>query len=83
MAWALVYSAAAKKDVEDLDPVIRKRIGKKILTLQNDPLSHAKKLVDFKPPLYRFRAGDYRVIFELGKGKIFILRIGHRSTIYR
>ena len=83
MSLALVYSAAAKKDIEKLDPVVRRRLGKKILALQSNPLALAKKLADFKPPLYRFRVGDYRVIFELGKDKVFILRIGHRSEIYK
>lgn len=34
---------------------------------------------------YRFRIGDYRVIFDLeGEDEdIVVLRVGHRSLIYR
>ncbi|PIU83448.1 MAG: hypothetical protein COS68_03990 [Elusimicrobia bacterium CG06_land_8_20_14_3_00_38_11] len=33
--------------------------------------------------MYRFRVGDYRVIFDVDKNNIVILRIGHRKKIYR
>lgn len=37
------------------------------------------------PPLYRFPVGDYRVIYTLREQEllILVLRIGHRSNIYR
>ncbi|HUD81721.1 MAG TPA: type II toxin-antitoxin system RelE/ParE family toxin [Patescibacteria group bacterium] len=32
---------------------------------------------------YRFRVGDYRVVFDLNKNKIIILMIEHRREVYR
>jgi mRNA interferase RelE/StbE len=32
---------------------------------------------------YRFRIGDYRVVFDLEGDEIVILRVGHRRDIYR
>ncbi len=32
---------------------------------------------------YRFRVGDYRVIFDLEGEEIVVLRVGHRKEIYR
>lgn len=32
---------------------------------------------------YRFRIGDYRVIFDIENDKIIILRVGHRAKIYK
>jgi mRNA interferase RelE/StbE len=32
---------------------------------------------------YRFRVGDYRVIFDMEGEEIVVLRVGHRSHIYR
>ncbi len=32
---------------------------------------------------YRFRVGNYRVIFDLDDEQIVILRVGHRRDIYR
>jgi mRNA interferase RelE/StbE len=32
---------------------------------------------------YRFRIGDYRVIFDLVDDEIVVLRVGHRREIYK
>jgi mRNA interferase RelE/StbE len=34
---------------------------------------------------FRLRVGDYRVIhrFDLGKGEIYLIAVGHRREIYR
>ncbi|MDH4220892.1 MAG: type II toxin-antitoxin system RelE/ParE family toxin [Candidatus Aminicenantes bacterium] len=32
---------------------------------------------------YRFRIGDYRVIFDIEGNEIGVLRVGHRREIYR
>ncbi|MBC8526038.1 MAG: type II toxin-antitoxin system RelE/ParE family toxin [Candidatus Cloacimonetes bacterium] len=32
---------------------------------------------------YRFRIGNYRVIFDIDEDKLVILRVGHRKNIYR
>ncbi len=32
---------------------------------------------------YRFRMGDYRVIFDVDDNKIVVLRVGQRRDIYR
>ena len=81
MPFLLVYSDTARNDIEKLDRVVKKRLGKKIISLQNGPLKVSKKLAGFKEPVYRFRIGDYRVIFEVKGDRIIILRVGHRSTI--
>lgn len=33
--------------------------------------------------LYRFRAGDYRVVYTASKDGILVLRISHRKEAYR
>jgi len=48
-----------------------------------DPLKHSEKLTDPKIGEYRFRIGDYRVIFDLKGDDIVVLRVGHRKDIYR
>jgi len=31
----------------------------------------------------RLRVGDYRAIFELAKGRIDVLDLGHRKDVYK
>jgi mRNA interferase RelE/StbE len=71
------------RDIRNLDPTIRPRVDKKLLRYKEDPLKYAEKITDPKLGSYRFRIGDYRVIFDLEGKDIVILRVGHRRDIYR
>lgn len=86
--YHVIYSRDAEDDLNALDDLIAKRIVQKIYyysTTQN-PLRFAKKLVYAEIGEYRFRVGDYRIIFDCNnKGGIIILlilKIGHRKDIY-
>jgi mRNA interferase RelE/StbE len=46
-------------------------------------LKYAEKLVDPRLGTYRFRIGDYRVVFDLEGNEIIVLRVGHRKDIYK
>ena len=83
MKYILVYTSRAIRDIEKLDPKVKNRIGETLLRYGEDPLSYAVRLRDPKIGTYRFRIGDYRVIFDIEGDEIVILRVGHRRDIYR
>lgn len=83
MKYNLLYTGRAERDIKKLDPFIKRQIGKAILRLKNNPVEHSEKLTDPKIGTYRFRVGDYRVIFDIDENNIVILRVGHRKEIYR
>ena len=83
MKYDLVYTQRAVKDIEGLDHKIKDRIGKTLLRYKVDPLRHAERLTDSSLGSYRFRVGDYRIVFDIEKDKIVVLRVGHRREIYR
>ena len=83
MRFNLVYTNRADKDIQKLPPEIKKRIGKALLRYKQDPYRYAETLRDSKLGTYRFRIGDYRVIFDLEGSEIVVLRVGHRRDIYR
>ena len=58
--------------IEKLDDICKKKI------LPND----AKRLTDLRIGEYRIRIGDYRIIFDLEKDVLVILKVGHRRDIY-
>lgn len=82
MAYRLIYTNRAVKDIKKLDIVARRRLKKALEKLALSPLDYSTKLIDPKIGQYRFRVGDYRVIFDLVGEKIVILRVGHRREIY-
>jgi len=83
MVYQLSYTQRAGRDIRKLDPAIQKRIKKKLELYKLDPLQHAEKLSSSELGSYRFRIGDYRVIFDIDGEQIVILRVGHRREIYR
>ena len=83
MKYELVYTRRAEKDIEKLEPRVRDRIGKALLRYREDPLRFAETLSDPILGGYRFRIGDYRVIFDVQGNEVVVLRVGHRREIYR
>ena len=83
MTYRLVYTRRAVKDIEKLDRSVRQRIGKALLRYENDPVKYGEKLTDPAIGSYRFRIGDYRVIFDLEGPDIVVLRVGHRRELYK
>jgi mRNA interferase RelE/StbE len=79
----LVYTRRAERDIVKLDPAARERIGRALLRFRQSPLAHAEALIDSSLGSYRFRIGDYRVVFDLEGTEIVVLRVGHRREIYR
>ena len=83
MKYTLIYTQRAVRDIAGLDTATKERIGKTLLRYQEEPLRYAEKLSDPILGSYRFRIGDYRVIFDIERDQIVVLRVGHRREIYR
>lgn len=79
------FKEKAAKELGSLPPQIRRRILEKIkfYSFQESPLEFAQKLIDFRFGEYRFRIGDYRILFDYKDNIIIILKIGHRKDIYK
>ena len=81
--YELIYSPSALKQLEKLEYNTKDRIVVALERLRIRPEScDIKKLVGMLG--YRFRVGDYRIIFDMEKEKliILVLKIGHRKNIY-
>ncbi|MFA5027614.1 MAG: type II toxin-antitoxin system RelE/ParE family toxin [Candidatus Methylomirabilota bacterium] len=83
MTYRLVYTRRAVRDIVALDPKTKARIGTQLERFEEDPLRHAEPLAHSSLGSFRFRIGDYRVVFDLEGEEIVILRVGHRREIYR
>lgn len=83
MKYELVYTKRAVGDIEKLDFQVRKRIGKTLLRYKEDPFKYAERFTDSNLGTYRFRIGDYRIIFDVEDSDIVVLRVGHRKEIYK
>jgi len=80
--FKIEWTQKALRQLNKLEPAISIRIIKKIDELINN-FHHLdiKRLKNIE--LFRLRVGDYRVIFDIQKDIIFILKVGHRKNIYK
>ena len=83
MRYRLVFTRRAARDLEALEPEVRQRIGEALERYRQEPLRYARRMAYPTLGGYRFRVGDYRVIFDMEGEEIVVLRVGHRSHIYR
>jgi mRNA interferase RelE/StbE len=83
MKYILVYTSRAVKDISRLDSNIKTRIKESLEKYAASPISYARKMVDPVLGTYRFRVGDYRIIFDIAGNEIVVLRVGHRKDIFR
>ncbi len=83
MTYEIRWTGTSIKQLEKLDKRIAERIIQKVVKASNDPFKFVEKLSGFS--LYRLRAGDYRIVMsiEVNRMTIFVLEVGHRSTVYR
>ena len=81
MTFEIIWDEKAYNELEKLEKIIARRIFKKVSELIEDPYS--KDIIKLKGEEgFRLRIGDYRVIFVTDKGRILILKVGHRKNIY-
>lgn len=83
MDYELSITEEARREIDKLDEVVKKRIAKKLNLFVKEPLYFSKPLINFEIGQYRFRVGDYRIIFDLRGSRIEILRVMHRREVYK
>jgi mRNA-degrading endonuclease RelE of RelBE toxin-antitoxin system len=78
-----IFTPTAEEQFDRLTSLHRRRISTKMrfFAAQPDPLKFAEPLIDSHE--YRFRVGDYRVIFEVLHDVIWVIAIKRRDEAYR
>ncbi|MCP5047346.1 MAG: type II toxin-antitoxin system RelE/ParE family toxin [bacterium] len=86
LAYELIWHEGVLKDLKKLDKEVARKIVTKVKNyLIVDPLSLGKPLKGNFSGLYRYRIGDYRVIYSVNRQevKINILAARHRKDVYK
>lgn len=78
------YTKSAIADLISLPRSIQERIARKMrfYSQAENPTRFAERLTNFKDANFRFRIGEYRILFDLINNEIFVLKIKHRKDIY-
>ncbi|MBI2611325.1 type II toxin-antitoxin system RelE/ParE family toxin [Candidatus Gottesmanbacteria bacterium] len=83
MKFQILYTKTASKDIQKLDRIVKSQIKKKIEIYIKNPLHYAKRLTDPRLGTYRWRIGNYRIVFDIDRENIIVLRIRHRRDVYK
>ncbi len=85
MAYHVIWKPEALFELEDLPKQVGDRITKKVETyLALNPRQLGEAMLGGFSGLYRYRIGDYRVIYDISDEQITIhvVRVGHRKNVY-
>ena len=82
--YAVEFLPSAVRTLAKLEPVVRRRIARRIDRLAEDPRSGAVKLrgVD---DVWRARVGDYRILYQIEDDRlvVVVISVGDRRDVYR
>jgi mRNA interferase RelE/StbE len=87
MAWSVEVTPTARKQLEELDPPIARRIlsflSQRVEKL-DDPRQIGERLHGTLSQFWKYSVGDYRLICSLEHDRfvVLVLRVGHRREIY-
>jgi mRNA interferase RelE/StbE len=82
MKRRIEWRSRALKEAERLDPALRERIADAVERLSEDKAS-VQRLQGYKPPLFRIRVGDWRILFRIDADVATIERVLPRDKAYR
>jgi len=84
MPYRIDYAPAAAKQLRKFDREIYIRIRPVIDALADEPRPSGCTMLTVEKR-YRIRVGDFRIVYEIHDSRLLVLvvRIGHRSNVYR
>jgi mRNA interferase RelE/StbE len=85
VSYRIVFKPSAERELHRLPLSVANRIERTIDGLAEEPRPPGVKKMQGTANLWRVRAGDYRIVYEIHDREIVIvvLRIAHRKYVYR
>jgi len=86
LAYNVIWHERVVADLKAVDRSMAVKVIDKVKNhLARDPEKLGKPLKGVLRGLYRYRWGDYRVIYsiDISESRLAILHLGHRKDVYR
>ncbi len=86
--FTLEFTPSALRELEKLDPSVRRKVFSDIEKLKENPHPHGVEKMETKEKLYRVYLGpgkNYRAIYQIRDEALLVLvvKVGHRKEVYR
>lgn len=78
-----VFTNQAHREYQKLDAVAQVQIRKKLEKIKVWASYHLKPLTNLEPATHRLRVGDYRLLLRDCGEYYEVLKVWHRSKIYK
>lgn len=85
MAYSVLLSPPAERQLKALAEAAQKRIISRLKTLRYNPRPQGVKKLAGEGNLYRIREGSYRIVYTIQDKELIVLvvKIGDRKEVYR
>ncbi len=84
--FQVVLTEHAVLDLKDISRELRDQIHRDLRNLESAPFpsgTYIKRLKGFRPPVYRLRSGNFRVLYHIQESSVTILRVIDRKLLDR
>ena len=84
--YTVIISKKAAKELRKISRQFHRPILDALRALASDPRpAGTVKLTGVKPPVYRIRVGNYRVVYEIHDAelRVLVVKMGDRKDVYR
>lgn len=83
--YAVLFARSARKELQNLDPQVARRIIKQIEALMTDPRPSGVVKLEGAADLWRIRVGQWRVVYRISDRDrlVDVVAVRHRSDVYR
>ena len=83
--YAVVFARSARKELQNLDPQVARRILKSIETLMANPRPSGVVKLEGASDLWRVRVGEWRVVYRISDQDhlVDVIGVRHRRDAYR
>ena len=80
----VLYTREAKRNIDKLDPSVRRLVRKAVESLTVDP-EKGKSLSHELAGLRSLRTSDYQIVYRVRSGELVVLvvAVGHRREVYK
>jgi len=84
MRYEIEFRPSARKELRKLPHRDQVRLVRAVEKLAENPRPPGVKKLRGEDDLYRIRAGDYRIVYQIQDDRLVVLvvRIGHRRDVY-
>jgi mRNA interferase RelE/StbE len=83
--YAVVFARSARKELQNLDPQVARRIVKQIEALMTNPRPSGVVKLEGATDLWRIRIGQWRAVYRISDrdSMVDVIAVRHRSDAYR